>query len=578
MRMRRRDVLRRLFQITRPLLFPLVWSTLFRMVALVLGIALFGLGGWLVGSGARNGGVVIAVLVGMALAKGVFRYLEQFAGHWVAFRALALLRGYFYDRLEPQAPAGTEGRDSGDLMNRVTKDVDRVEVFFAHTFAPLVTAVVVPVATVVAMGMLVGWAPAAALAALLIVAGAVAPFVGSTRVDEASMRIRVARGELAQTVTDSVQGVREVLAFGAEDSRLAAMDRIESGIATGQRTTGLVVASRRGLMQVLVAGGTVAMIGVCAPMVADGRMDLAHLGLALGIAVGAFAPVLAIEDLTVDIGQSFAAARRILEITEADPLVSDPGQPAGLPGRGGVLVNHVSFTYPGDNRPEVLHDVTVDIPVGGSCAIVGASGSGKSTLAALIARMWDVGDGAITLDSVDVRDAAIDDVRANVAFAQQEPVLFNDSVAANLRLAAPEASDDELREALGRVDLLDWLDAEPDGLATSVGERGERLSGGQRQRLCLARTLLRRAAVTILDEATSQLDTATEAEVLAGVREATAGRTLIVIAHRISTVAGADQVVVMDRGRVVETGRYADLMAADGALARLARREEPAAD
>lgn len=598
---------RRLLHVARPVLPPLAVSVLCRSVALCLGIALFALGGWAVGSwaagagagahdAATGGAVPVAAaptwsltriawsMVALALAKGVLRYLEQFSGHWVAFRSLALLRMYFYDRLEPQAPTRTEGADSGDLLSRVTKDVDRIEVFFAHTLAPALTAVLVPVGVLVYLGWAVSWWVALVLAPFLLLVGGVLPRIGAGTTESAAHVIREGRGQLSQHVTDSVQGVREVLAFGAQPRRSRGMGDIEFRIGAAQDASARVVALRRGASQAVVALALVAVTALVGALAARGDLTLAQVGLAVGVTLGAFAPVTAVEDFQADLDQAFASARRVFEVTERGPLVRDPEHPSDTDGRGDVTLRDVSFGYPrggsagghgdtGAPRRQVLHGVTVDFPAGAMTAVVGASGSGKSTLAALVERMWDVDAGEVAIGGTDIRDLTQRRLRELVAYAPQRPYVFNDTVRANLLVARPDADHVALERVCEQVGLSGWLAGEPDGLDTQVGEMGERLSGGQRQRLALARALLREAPVTILDEATSQLDRDTEAHVLAGIREATKGRTLIVIAHRVSTVRDADRIVVIDAGRVAEVGTYADLVARDGALVRLVGRE-----
>ena len=250
--MTRRQLSLRLLSITRRVLPPLAASIAARIVFLMIGIALFALGGWAVaglasGKSAWSIALVIVCAIGLSLLKGLARYLEQFAGHFVAFHSLAMLRNYFYDQLEPQAPAGTDRLDSGDIMNRVTKDIDRVEVFFAHTLAPVTTAIIVPILSVVWMGTAVSWTLAAVLAPFLLIVGAVIPFLGSGSTARAARELREARGAIAAHVTDSVQGVREVLAFGAQERREAEMSAIEKRISSGLGTQGRWIALRRGL-------------------------------------------------------------------------------------------------------------------------------------------------------------------------------------------------------------------------------------------------------------------------------------------------------------------------------------------
>ena len=578
--MTRRQLSLRLLSITRRVLPPLAASIAARIVFLMIGIALFALGGWAVaglasGKSAWSIALIIGCAIGLSLLKGLARYLEQFAGHFVAFHSLAMLRNYFYDQLEPQAPAGTDRLDSGDIMNRVTKDIDRVEVFFAHTLAPVTTAIIVPILSVVWMGTAVSWTLAAVLAPFLLIVGAVIPFLGSGSTARAARELREARGAIAAHVTDSVQGVRAVLAFGAEERREAEMSAIEKRISSGLGTQGRWIALRRGLNQAAVALGIVTVAMVAGSNVLAETLTLPQAGLALGIAMGSFGPVLAVEEFAADLDQAFASAARVFAITDRAPAVADPTDPKALT-PGDIEFTDVTFSYPTDApapAPTVLDGVSIHIPAGKRTAIVGASGSGKSTLASLLTRTWDPASGTVTIGGTNVADASLRDLRATVASAPQRPYLFNDTLRANLLLAAPDASEADLERALEAVDLTDWLATEKDGLDTAVGDMGERLSGGQRQRLALARALLRDAPIYVFDEATSQVDPATEARVREGIARVAKGRTIVEIAHRISAVRDADQIIVMDAGRVVETGTYAELHARGGALAALEARE-----
>ena len=580
--MTRRQLSLRLLSITRRVLPPLAASIAARIVFLMIGIALFALGGWAVaglasGESSWSIALVIVCAIGLSVLKGLTRYLEQFAGHFVAFHSLAMLRNYFYDQLEPQAPAGTDRLDSGDIMNRVTKDIDRVEVFFAHTLAPVTTAIIVPILSVVWMGSAVSWTLAAVLAPFLLIVGAVIPFLGSGSTARAARELREARGAIAAHVTDSVQGVREVLAFGAQERREAEMSAIEKRISAGLGTQGRWIALRRGFNQAAVALGVVTVAMVAGSNVLAGTLTLPQAGLALGIAMGSFGPVLAVEEFAADLDQAFASAARVFAITDRAPAVADPAEPKPLT-PGDIEFTDVSFAYPTDEdapapAPMVLNGVSIHIPAGKRTAIVGASGSGKSTLASLLTRTWDPASGTVTIGGTNVADASLRDLRATVASAPQRPYLFNDTLRANLLLAAPDATEADLERALEAVDLTDWLATEKDGLDTVVGDMGERLSGGQRQRLALARALLRDAPIYVFDEATSQVDPATEARVREGIARVAKGRTIVEIAHRISAVRDADQIIVMDAGRVVETGTYAELRERGGALAALEARE-----
>lgn len=585
----RADDARRLVGLARPVLAPLGASFVFRLLGQLLSTVLLGIAVWGVATAARPGRV-LALLVALALVKGVARYLEQLTGHTVAFRALAILRVHFFTRLEPQAPAAVDGRRTGDLLARVTRDIDRVEVFFAHTLVPAATAVVTPLAVLV---WLAWWAHPLLAAVTLVawlVAGVVVPLAGVRRSGAAAVDLRAARGDVAQHVTDSAQGVREVLAFDAAGRRLDELDAASGRVGDALRAGASTVALRRGATAFLVPATLVALTWSGAALVRDGSVGWAQLAVTLAAVLATFPAVLAVEEFAADLDQALASARRVFEVTDAPPATSDPAVPATLPAvvvtsagddapapgtaAGGrtVTFDRVGFAYPGPPRTPALVDVDLVVPAGTTTALVGASGAGKSTLVHLLLRYWDPDAGTIGLDGVDVRDLALADLRSQVALVPQRPHLFAGTLAENLRLARPDASDADLAAACALARLDDLVAQLPAGLDTPVGEMGSRLSGGQRQRLAIARAALQDAPVVVLDEATSQLDAATQASLLASLRTLGTGRTVLQVAHRLETVRSADQIVVLDAGRVIERGTHDELAASGGAYAALLAR------
>jgi ATP-binding cassette subfamily B protein len=315
-------------------------------------------------------------------------------------------------------------------------------------------------------------------------------------------------------------------------------------------------------------------------------MQLGDL-VAMGMLVGRlYPPLTALTNARVEVLSAFVSFDRVFEVLDApNPITDKPGAVELASPTGAIDLDHISFAYPaaatttvasltggaplGQESAPVLRDVTAHIAPGQLVAVVGPSGAGKSTLASLIARLYDVSDGAVRVDGVDVRDLTLESLRGAIGVVSQDPHLFHDSVAANLRYARPEATDAELVAAARLAQVHDVIAALPDGYDTMVGERGYRLSGGEKQRVAIARMLLKDPRVVVLDEATSHLDAENEALIQRALEQSLAGRTALVIAHRLSTITNADQILVMDGGRVVERGVHEELLAAGGLYAEL---------
>jgi ATP-binding cassette subfamily C protein len=353
---------------------------------------------------------------------------------------------------------------------------------------------------------------------------------------------------------------------------------VRSAVLAFAFITSLTLVSSLALAVVYGVGGALAVGGQMA------AGDVVVLALLL---TKLYAPITSLSNARVDIMSALVSFERVFEVLDLVPLIREKDDAKPLPqGPVSVEFDDVRFSYPSADKvslasleevavldtrggEEVLHGLDFRVEPGQTVALVGSSGAGKSTTAQLISRLYDVDSGAVRIGGVDVRDATFESLRATVGMVTQDGHLFHESIGANLRLAAPVATDDELWDALRRARLDDMVRSLPDGLETVVGERGYRLSGGERQRLTIARLLLAQPRVVILDEATASLDSTNEAAVQAALTEALEGRTALVIAHRLSTIRAADLILVMEGGRVVERGTHADLLAAEGRYAEL---------
>ncbi|WP_454295037.1 amino acid ABC transporter ATP-binding/permease protein [Salana multivorans] len=559
------SVSRWLLTVTQPVLAPLSTAIAFRHVEQLAGLALLAVG---VGAVARLAAQLVSLpdvgtaswlpttitgllvtLVVISLVKGVSRYLEQFFGHLVAFKALELLRVALYRALVPQAPMVSHRSTSGDLLVRATKDIDRVEVFFAHTFPPAITAVTVPTIAVAGIGGWISWPVAIVLAVGLLVSAVGLPLLGARRSVVAAGRGAALRGLLGQHVTDSMQGMTEVVGYGHGESRLAEMGALDDEITAAEAPRGHWQTVRAGLQTVTTATTTLAVV----LLGLSERLDLVQLTLVVALTWKLFDSTKPVSAFMASLDASLAAAQRVHEVVHAAPAVTDPPDPTPLPpGSLSVRWQSVTYRYPGSGpeREAAVEDVTIDVPAGSHCVLAGVSGSGKSTLLNLALRVDDATAGEVLVGGLDVRLLSLADLRARVALVSQTTFLLPGSIAANLRLAKPGASEEELWEVLTIAQLSDEVRAMPTALDTPVGEHGTQLSGGQRQRLALARCLLEDASIVLLDEFTSHLDPPLAARVRAGLRAARPGVTIIESAHDLHAVVDADQIVVLDRGRI----------------------------
>jgi ATP-binding cassette subfamily B protein len=549
--------------------------------AFVLGVArvaaLIGVGvlGALVVAAVRRGdpfgGLVVALLIVAPLA-GVLHWLESWIAHDAAYRLLHRMRVDLYWKLEALAPAYLVRRRSGDLVSVATQDVELVEYFFAHTVAPAFVAILVPLVVLVTLGL---HGAALALVVLPFLAvGLLSPVLGRGRIDRLGAAAREASGAMNAHAVDSVQGLGELLAFQAAPARGVAFGALARRYAAARHPLLRDLALQAALQEIATGVGGLAVIVTGAALAAAGRLDAGLLPLMTLLAMSAFVPIWEIAQVGRQLADSLGAARRLHAIHgEPVPVADGPGaMPSESVGVLGVELDAVTFTYPGRLRP-ALDAVSLSVPAGTTAAIVGPSGAGKSTVAALLLRFWDPDRGQVRIGGHDARRYRLDDLRGRVALVAQDTYLFHLSLRDNVALARPDAAAADVDLAVERAALGEFVAALPDGLDTVVGERGTRLSGGQRQRVAIARAFLKDAPVLILDEATSHLDVVNERAVHDALDRLARHRTTVIIAHRLSTVSRADQIVVLDEGRVVETGPHAALLARGGLYARLVSRQ-----
>jgi ATP-binding cassette subfamily B protein len=560
------DTLRTLLRFVWPWRVKLALTVLCG-VGRVLGFIGVGVLSALVVAGVASGRPVLGLAVGLLLAApaaATLHWLESWLAHDMAYRLLAEMRIELFAKLERLAPAYLLRRRSGDLVALATQDVETVEYFYAHTVAPAFVAVLIP-AGVLALLAWAAWPLALVLLPFLAWAG-LTPVFARSKIDRLGGQARAALGQLGAHLTETIQGLAELAAFQATGRRRAVF-LADTATYQKQRSALLDDLSRQSAaLEVATGLGGLAVALLGAVLASRGWFAHEWLPLLVLVSVAAFMPVAEIGQVARQLADTIASTRR-LHVVEAEPEpVTDGDLP--VPENPQVRLDAVSFAYPGRSAP-ALDRVSFAVRSGSTVALVGASGAGKSTVANLLLRFWDPQQGAITLGGVGLRRLRLDDLRRHIALVAQDTYLFNDTLEANIRLAGRDVSDADVRRALDRAALSDFVDRLPDGLATRVGERGVQLSGGQRQRVAIARAFLKDAPILVLDEATSHLDTISEQQIRAALDELMAKRTSIIIAHRLSTIQNADTILVMDAGRVVEAGSHNELLAAGGAYARL---------
>ncbi|MFF9979773.1 thiol reductant ABC exporter subunit CydD [Streptomyces erythrochromogenes] len=571
------DPLRRVRAVAR------AWQGRFRL-GLLLGslavgcsVGLMAVSGWLISRASEQPPVLylmVAVTATRAFGMGraVFRYAERLVSHDAVLRMLADLRVSVYRRLERIAPAGLREHRRGDLLARLVADADALQDYWLRWLLPVGTAVLVGTGSVAFTTWLLPEA-GAVLAVGLLAAGVGVPLVSGACARRAERRLAPARGELATRVADLLTGTAELTVAGALADRKGRA-RESDGVLTRIAARGAAAGGLGGGLSALVCGLTVvAAAAVAADAVHDGRLSGVAMAVAVLTPLAAFEAVSGLP-LAVQYRQRVRrSAERVYEVIDAPVPVAEPEQPATAPASPFPLrLAGLSARHPGQER-DALSGLDLTLEAGRRIAVVGPSGSGKTTLAQVMLRFLDPAEGSYRLGGADARTLDSDDVRALVGLCAQDAHLFDSSVRENLRLARTGASEEQLRDALAAARLLDWADGLPDGLDTLVGEHGERISGGQRQRLALARALLADFPVLVLDEPAEHLDLATADALTTDLLAATEGRTTVLITHRLAGLEAVDEVLVLDRGEVVQRGGYAELAAVEGPLRRMLERE-----
>ncbi|MCD8013455.1 MAG: ABC transporter ATP-binding protein/permease [Lachnospiraceae bacterium] len=522
----------------------------------------------------------------LVLLSAVFAWLNMLVSHDAAYRILARLRNVAYDKIDELAPAAMEGQHSAALTNIVLEDVEQLEWFYAHTIEQIVVAVILPAVALLFLGVLSPVLPSALLPFIVLMI--CVPMLTSRKSNDQGISVRQEYAGLNARIVDGIQGLKDIISFGWQQEYFRLF--YDSQKKYHQAQMAYAVRSGDESRKIILIMGIGSLVEEIAAVVlaVNGVINLVWLAPIFVLSTAIFGPLQEALSMSTNYGLIFGAAQRVFQLLQMKPTVDDSGVldtmalGAGNKAEGiKVSFDHVSFAYPpedGESVLPLLKDIHFEINPGETVALVGASGSGKTTVSRLLQRFWDVDRGKICLNGIDVRKFSLAALREIITVVPQDVYLFHMSVTDNLKLAAPDATEQEIRRAAQNAHADGFIECLPHGYDTLLGERGMRLSGGEKQRISIAQAFLKNSPVLVLDEASANLDSETERQVNLAVNQLKKGRTTMVIAHRLSTICSADRIVVLHDGIVEAAGTYEKLIESCPYFAELIGGKEYAAD
>lgn len=548
-------------------------SVLLSTLTIGSSVALIGTSAWLISTAGLHPsvadlGVSVVGVRFFGISRGLFRYLERLVSHNVTFRLLARLRVWFYEKLEPLAPARLLEFKSGDLLARVIGDVETLENFYVRVISPALTAILIGLLVAV---FFASFFPPIALVLIgfFLILGLLLPLLTQLASRKPGQRLILQRADIQSQLVDGIQGIADLLAFGRGADRLQQISKAGKTYGGTQKEMARVNGVHSALGTLFTNLGVWLVLLLVIPQVTAGNLKGVMLGTFALMTLASFEAVTPLPLAAQMWNASREAAKRLFEVVDADPAVKDDTRGTILDTRSSAIeLSNITFSYSAQSTP-ALQNVTFTVPTGKSMAIVGPSGAGKSTIANLLLRFWDYEAGDIHLGGTSLKSLDQDEVRKRLALVSQNSYFFNTSIRENLRLARRSASPEEMEAAARAAQIHEFILGLPKGYDSLIGEQGFRLSGGERQRLAIARALLRNSPILILDEPTANLDPQTEKQVLDTLFETMRQKTSLLITHRLVGLETMDEILVMDDGKIVERGTHTELLNRKGLYRRL---------
>ncbi|MBD7916267.1 thiol reductant ABC exporter subunit CydC [Clostridium sp. Sa3CUN1] len=490
----------------------------------------------------------LIVMAVAAVLRGFLRYGEQLSGHYIAFKILYILRDKIFTVLRKLAPAKLEGKEKGNLIALITSDIELLEVFYAHTIAPISIAIITN--SIIAIILFLINPIFGVIAAIFyIIVGFVIPYASSSFAKESGVNYRNIFGESNNYVLDSLRGLKEILLYKNGEERLKKINensrRLNKSLDKIKDHEGIIRATTD--ITIMIAILTFVVLGVSKFL--NGEIAFTTAIVAIVIIASSFGPVVALSNLSNTLLQTFACAERIFELLDENPQVEEVVGMNDTLCRD-ITYNNVTFSYP-NRKEKIFENASLNIKKGEKIALIGESGIGKSTFIKLIMRFWDVNSGDIKLDNINIKEVNTKSLRSTQRLVSQETYLFNESILENIKIGNKDATEEEVVEAAKKASIHDFILTLPKGYETKVSELGGNLSSGEKQRIGLARAFLKDSEVLILDEPTSNLDALNEGEILKSINENCKDKTIILISHRKSTTAICDKVYKLENKKIV---------------------------